>query len=132
MNQMNQSTIEALHKVTLTLTPVPPATDNAVPTTVELIVGLGVDGLRPIEQQLIGLGVGDTFSVDLSSGCWEAAMAPIPLLPETTWAHETPQSVTVTIAATQPADPRDVIKEMAFQSGQCGCGGGGDCDCCGH
>ncbi len=132
MNPNDHSTVEALHKVTLALLPTPSTTDNTAPTTVTLIVGLGVDGLTPIEQQLIGRIVGDTFSVDLTSGCWEAAMAPIPSPPKMAWAHETPQSVTVTITATQPADPREVIKEMAFSSGGCGCGGGGDCGCCGE
>lgn len=134
MNPNDHSTIEAFHKVTLTLAPTPPASDNAAPTTVELIVGLGVDGLTPIEQQLIGRSVNDTFSVDLNSGCWEAAMAPIPSLSKTAWAHEAPQRVIVTITATQPADPREVIKEMAFMTERngCDCGGGGGCGCGGH
>lgn len=131
MNQNNQSTIEALHKVTLTLAPEPPAADNTVPITTAVIVGLGVSGLTPIEQQLIGRNVGDTFTIDLTSGCWEAIMAPIPSLPKTAWGNEAPQSVIITIAATQPAEPREVVKEMA-SSGGCGCGGGCDCGCGGH
>ncbi len=132
MNQNDQSTVEALHKVTLTIAPEPPDADNATPTTVTLIAGVGVDGLTPIEQELIGRSVGDTLSVDLTSGCWEAVMGPIPSLPKTAWAHEAPQRITVTIMATQPADPREVIKEMAFSSGGCGCSDGCDCGCGGH
>ena len=129
MNPNNQTTIEPLHKVTLTLAPEPSAVDNAA--TVTLIVGLGVEGLTSIEQQLIGRSVGDTFSVDLTSGCWESAMAPIPSLPKIACDHEVLQQVTITIKATQPATPREVVKEMAFmiERNGCGCGGGCDCGC---
>lgn len=133
MNSNNQATIEPLHKVTLTLTPEPPTAENEEPTTVALIVGLGLEGPTPFEQKLIGCEVGHTFSVDLSAGCWDSTMAPIPVLPKTAWGHKLPQSVTVTITATHLADPRDVVKEMAFSAGGCNCDGGGcDCGCGGH
>ena len=127
MDPQNQPTVEPLHKVTLVLTPEP--SDDLTPMTATLIVGLGAAGLTSIEQQLVGRGIGDAFTVDLTSGCWEAVMAPISVPFKSVWIDGAPQRVTVTIKATQPADPKEVIKEMALSSGGCGCGGGCDCDC---
>ena len=130
MNPGNPETVEAMQKVTLTLTPIAIANQNNAPVTVELIVGLGVSGPTPFEQQLIGRGVGESFTVDLTSGCWEATMAPIPWMPTTVWTDKPPKRVTVTIQTTQLADPREIVKQMAYSSG--GCGGGCDCGCDGH
>lgn len=97
----------------------------ASPIQLEFIFGLGKNGLSPLELGLEGLTVGEEIVFKLKPGdfsrIFEHIPAPSFILPagcDVLYMHMQVQELS-------PADPRDVIREMASQSG---CGD----DCCGH
>lgn len=122
--------IQPLDKVQLALYAKPQQPDalseNAAETPLTIIVGLGVDGLTPFEQQLMGKVPGEETKVAVQPGTAMRMFGHLqcdlaPHLPATP-----PFEMCARILTVTKADNSEVIKAMARMNA---CGGNCDCGC---
>ncbi|MGD8959733.1 MAG: hypothetical protein PVI27_07805 [Desulfobacteraceae bacterium] len=98
------------------------------PIAYEFIFGLGAEGLVPFERALADRRVGEQISLRLDPGGLQAAFEHLPLPGILLPARAADLFLRVTVVAVEPADQREVIRQLARRSacgGDCGCGCGG-------
>lgn len=98
------------------------------PIAYEFIFGLGAEGLVPFERALADRRVGEQISLRLDPGGLQAAFEHLPLPGILLPARAAELFLRVTVVAVEPADQREVIRQLARRSacgGDCGCGCGG-------
>ena len=127
----SKAPIQALKKVSLSIKAGTfPGGDDLIAqnTTMDLIFGLGIEGLTPFEFLLSDHIEGSSFSIKLKPHevCPTFQHITLPLF-------DCPDSTeyiffSFTVIKIKEADNREVIKAMAELS-SCS---GGSCDCCGH
>ena len=97
----------------------------ASPIQLEFIYGLGKNGLTPLELGLDGLAVGEAVVFKLKPSDFNHIFEHIPVPSFILPAGCSELYLHLQVQGLSPANPRDVIREMAALSG---CGD----DCCGH
>jgi hypothetical protein len=98
------------------------------PIAYEFIFGLGAEGLVPFERALADRRVGEQISLRLDPRGLQAAFEHLPLPGILLPARAADLFLRVTVVAVEPADQREVIRQLARRSacgGDCGCGCGG-------
>lgn len=96
------------------------------PGRLEWIVGLGVEGLTPFENSLLGKQAGE--EIEIRTKDVDTACAFGPLACRIAPFASAPDGVIVArVVGVTPAESREVVKGLAERAA---CGGG--CDCCGH
>lgn len=98
------------------------------PIAYDFIFGLGAEGLVPFERALADRRVGELISLRLDPRALQAAFEHLPLPGILLPARAADLFLRVTVVAVEPADQREVIRQLARRSacgGDCGCGCGG-------
>lgn len=96
------------------------------PIAYDFIFGLGAEGLVPFERALADRRVGEQISLRLDPRALQAAFEHLPLPGILLPARAADLFLRVTVVAVEPADQREVIRQLARRSacgGDCGCGG---------
>lgn len=121
-------TVDHLDKVGLRLTFSPMQEGSAVEEIeTSLILGIGIEGLAPIEKMLVGKTVGQRIEMPVQNGCADTYFGHLGPAFCRQISSEAPFHMQATILSIQRAEGREVVKAMASLSA--GCGGGCDCGC---